>query len=318
MKSDNLYIGIDLGGTAVKIGLVSEQGELINHQQIVTRREMSYLTVISDIIETSQSIVQQIDFDWGKIKGIGMGIPGLIDLENGVVKFAPNLNWVDVPIKEIFEEKLNIPFKIDNDANLAALGESWTGAGKGHKHIVMATLGTGIGSGIIIDGKILHGKSGMAAELGHIPISNEKIQCGCGSFDCLETVSSATGIKRKGEEVVRSRKISLLTERFADNLDKLSAKDVIDAAKDGDKEALNIINNAGKLLGRGLAVAADLLDPEIIIIGGGLSLAGDIIFNPIRKEFYKTGLDNIVKNINIVPAILGNKAGMTGGAALFT
>ncbi|GBF10634.1 ROK family glucokinase [Tepidibacillus sp. HK-1] len=317
MSKQTILIGIDLGGTSIKMGLVSTEGELLSHQEISTRTKEGVNAIIEDMVQYAKTLVQDQGFALDQVQGIGIGIPGLLDMEQGIVRLAPNLGWKDVAIKKQLEEKLNIPVKIENDANIAALGEAWVGAGKGYKHIVMATIGTGIGGGIIIDGKILHGKKGMAAELGHIPISDEGIQCGCGNYGCLETVSSATGMIRKAKEVVTQGRPSLLTEQYVDKMDEITAKSVIDAAKLGDHEAMQIVNRAGSLLGKALATVANLLDPEIMIIGGGVSRAGDILFNPIKQAFHEHGLKNIIDSIEIVPAQLGNDAGMIGAASLF-
>ncbi|WP_339060404.1 ROK family glucokinase [Tepidibacillus marianensis] len=312
-----IYVGIDLGGTSIKMGLISDKGELLTQLEIPTRTKEGYQTIIEDIVQHSKQLVSKAGFEWGTVKGMGIGIPGLLDIESGIVCMAPNLHWADIPIKRILEEKLQVPVQIENDGNIAAIGEAWMGAGKGYKYVVMATIGTGIGAGIIIDGQILHGKNGMAAELGHIPISNRGIQCGCGNFGCLETVSSATGMIRMAKEIVEQRKESMLTREYKSQLDQLTAKSIFDAAKENDREAIEIIQVAAHLLGKALATVANLFDPEIIIIGGGVSKTGDILFQPIREAFHEHGLNDIVENIAVVPATLGNTAGIIGAAALF-
>ncbi|MFV9510614.1 ROK family glucokinase [Tepidibacillus sp. LV47] len=317
MEKKEIYVGVDLGGTTIKMGLISKIGELIFETEIPTRTKDGYQAIIDDIVQNVRKIASDFGLTWEQVKGMGMGIPGLLDIDAGIVRMAPNLKWKDLSIKQILENELLIPVKIENDANVAAIGEAWVGAGKGFKHVIMATIGTGIGGGIIVDGKILHGKNGMAAELGHIPISDKGIVCGCGNVGCLETVSSATGIIRMAKEVVAKEKDSILTERYKGKLDEITAKSVLDAAKEKDKEAMAIVKEAAYLLGKALATVANLFDPEIIIIGGGVSKAGNILFEPIREAFYQHGLKNIVKNVQIVPATLGNTAGIIGAAALF-
>lgn len=311
------FIGIDLGGTSIKLGLVSLIGELIDSREIPTRKTFGFQTIIKDIVKHAKFLVLDANIPWNEVQGMGLGLPGLLHLEKGIVRLAPNLNWQNVPIKWFLEEQLHIPIKIENDGNVAALGEAWMGAGKSYRHMIMATIGTGIGAGIMIDGEILHGKQGMAAELGHLPISEEGLLCGCGNYGCLETVSSATGIINKGKEVILQQKESLLTEQYADDIEQLSAKNVFDAAKSGDKEALQIVNRAGRLLGKGLAITANLFDPEIIIIGGGVSQAGEILFEPIKEGFRQNSLKQIADSVEITPATLGNTAGMIGAASLF-
>jgi len=312
-----IYVGIDLGGTTIKIGLISGEGELLIQNEIPTRTEEGYQIIIEDIVLHSKQMVSKAGFEWEIVNGMGIGIPGLLDIENGIVRMAPNISWNNVPIKQILEEKLQIPVQIENDGNIAAIGEAWMGAGKGYKHVVMATIGTGIGAGILIDGKILHGKNGMAAELGHIPISNHGIQCGCGNIGCLETVSSATGMIRMAKEVVNQGKDSILTKEYKNQLNQLTAKSIFDAAKDHDREAMGIVQVAAHLLGKALATVANLFDPELIIIGGGVSKAGEILFLPIRDAFQEHGLKDIVTNVEVVPATLGNTAGIIGAAALY-
>lgn len=241
------------------------------------------------------------------------GIAGFLDLSQGLVVRAVNLDWTDVPIRAILEEKTGKPVKIDNDANVAALGEWWSGAGKGMKNTVCYTLGTGVGGGIIIDGKIVHGYSGMAGELGHMSVvpDLEAIRCNCGQIGCLETVSSATGITRMGKDAVeRGDKTELAF------LNEITAKDVFEAAKLGDEVANRIVNRAAYYLGKSMALVAVVVNPQRFIVGGGVSKAGDILFKPIRENFAKLTPEYAHTGVDIVPAQLGNDAGVVGAAGL--
>ncbi|MNP20221.1 Glucokinase [compost metagenome] len=245
---------------------------------------------------------------------MGAGVAGFTNVREGIILLAPNVGLKDFPIRKVLEDRLGKPIKIDNDANVAALGEAWSGAGKGIDNCVCFTLGTGVGGGIIIDGKIYQGFSGMAGELGHISVvpDLEAIQCGCGKIGCLETVSSATGIIRMANDAVsRGERTSLSL------VENITAKDVFDSAKAGDEVATRIVNRAAFYLGKALAAVAVVLNPELYIVGGGVSKAGDFLFNEIRSVFAKLTPEPVQQGLKIVPAILGNDAGMVGAAGLF-
>jgi glucokinase len=252
-------------------------------------------------------------YEWEQVAGIGAGIAGFMDIPEGFVKLSPNLGWRNVPVKKTLEAKLVKPVSIDNDANVAALGEAWSGAGAGIPNVVCYTLGTGVGGGIIINGKIYQGSTGMAGELGHMSIvpDLEAINCGCGQVGCLETVSSATGIIRMANDaVVRGDKTTLSL------IENITAKDVFDAAKSGDEASLRIVNRAAYYLGRSMAVLAVIVNPQRFVIGGGVSKAGDILFDPIREIFKKYTPEAAQEGVDIVPAKLGNDAGIVGAAGL--
>ncbi|GJM80687.1 hypothetical protein HMSSN139_31830 [Paenibacillus sp. HMSSN-139] len=239
---------------------------------------------------------------------------GFTNVREGIIILAPNVGLKDFPIREILEKRLGKPIKIDNDANVAALGEAWGGAGKGIENCVCYTLGTGVGGGIIINGKIYQGFSGMAGELGHMSVvpDLEAIGCGCGQMGCLETVSSATGIIRMAKDAVaRGDRTSL------SHVENIMAKDVFDAAKAGDEAAIRIVNRAAFYLGKSMAAVAVVLNPELFIVGGGVSKAGDILFNEVRSVFAKLTPEPVQRGMQIVPATLGNDAGMVGAAGLF-
>jgi glucokinase len=247
------------------------------------------------------------------VAGIGAGLAGFMDIPEGFVKFSPNLQWHNVPAKKMLEEFLGKTVKIDNDANVAALGEAWAGSGAGIPNVVCYTLGTGVGGGIIINGKIYQGSTGMAGELGHMSVvpDIEAIQCGCGQMGCLETVSSATGIVRMANEAVeRGEKTSLALH------EKIEAKHVFDAAKSGDEVSLRIVNRAAYYIGRSMAALAVIINPKRFIIGGGVSKAGEILFQPIRETFKKYTPETASEGVEIVAATLGNDAGIVGAAGL--
>jgi glucokinase len=311
--AEKIYVGVDLGGTSVKVGICNENGKLLHQAEGPTDSEGGAEAVADNIANYVRDIVAKSDYDWDQVAGIGAGIAGFLDIEEGIVKLSGNLGWHNVPIKKMLEEKLGKTVKIDNDANVAALGEAWGGAGAGISNLVCYTLGTGVGGGIIIDSKIYQGSTGVAGELGHISIVSdlEAIQCGCGQMGCLETVSSATGIIRMAKDAVeRGDKTSLSL------VETIQAKEVFDAAKLGDEVALRIVNRAAFYLGKSMATLAVVLNPQRFIVGGGVSKAGEILFEPVREIFKKYTPEPAQEGVDIVPATLGNDAGVIGAAGL--
>jgi glucokinase len=310
---DKVYVGVDLGGTAIKVGLCDEQGKLLQTYEGPTGTEHGSEVVLDNIAQYVRKLVQESPYEWEQVAGIGAGIAGFMDIPEGFIKLSPNLGWRNVPVKKILEEKLGKPVKIDNDANVAALGEAWSGAGAGVPNVVCYTLGTGVGGGIIINSRIIQGFNGSAGELGHITIvpDLEAIECGCGRKGCLETVSSATGIIRMAKEAVeRGEHTSLAL------VDNIMAKDVFDAAKTGDEVALRIINRAAMYIGKSMATVSVIVNPQRFIVGGGVSKAGDILFDAIRKYYYECAQESAKEGVDIVPAVLGNDAGVVGAAGL--
>ncbi|SDF23456.1 glucokinase [Paenibacillus sp. cl6col] len=312
--SEQIYVGVDLGGTAIKVGICDAEGKLLHTFEGPTEVAKGPDTVMDNIEKYVRLIVEQSPYDWSQVAGVGAGVAGFTNVKEGVIILAPNVGFKDVPIRSILEERLGKPVKIDNDANVAALGEVWSGAGKGIDHCVCYTLGTGVGGGVIINGRIVQGFSGLAGELGHMAVipDLEAIQCGCGKMGCLETVSSATGIIRMANDAVeRGDRTSLSL------VESITAKDVFDAAKAGDEVAVRIVSRAAYYLGKAMAAVAVTLNPERFIIGGGVSKAGEFLFEQIRETFMKLTPDPVTRGVSIVPAELGNDAGMIGAAGLF-
>lgn len=311
--SEKIYVGVDVGGTAIKVGICNADGQLLHTYEGPTEASKGTDTILQNIAKYAQQIVVESDYDWEQVDGVGVGIAGFLDIPNGIVKFAPNLKIENVNLKAYLEKELNKTVKVNNDANVAALGEAWGGAGRGIAHCVCYTLGTGVGGGIIIDGKIVEGYAGMAGELGHMSIvpDLEAIQCGCGKMGCLETVSSATGIIRMAKDAVERGDRTSLSQ-----VENIMAKDVLDAAKAGDEVATRIVNRAAYYLGKSMAMIAIVLNPQYFIIGGGVSKAGDFLFDQIREVFEKYTQDQAKENVKIVAATLGNDAGVVGAAGL--
>lgn len=311
--SESIYVGVDLGGTAIKVGICNENGQLLHTYEGPTETDKGVDVVIGNIEKYVRHIVEESPYEWDQLKGVGAGVAGFTNVRDGIIVLAPNIGFRDVPIRALLENRIGKPVKVDNDANVAALGEAWAGAGKGIENCVCYTLGTGVGGGIIINGRIYQGSSGMAGEIGHISVvpDLEAIQCGCGKMGCLETVSSATGIIRMAKDAVeRGDRTSLALE------DQIAAKEVFDAAKAGDEVALRIVNRAAFYLGKSMAAVAAVLNPELFIIGGGVSKAGDFLFEEMRRVYAKLAPEPLQKGVYIVPAVLGNDAGVVGAAGL--
>ena len=305
------HIGVDLGGTTVKLGLFSDTGDLLEKWEIPTRKEDNGKNILPDIVESIEAKRQE---KGGHIKGIGMGIPGPVT-DDGVVQGCANLGWGVFDIKKELASMTGVGnVKVGNDANVAALGEVWKGGGRGFDSMVMVTLGTGVGGGIIHHGKILNGSRGAAGEIGHMKIRpGAKEQCGCGGRGCLECYTSATGVARMARGGVIDTK-NTLEGSYLDGKD-ITAKDVFDGAKEGDAYCLEIVENFGQLLGLGLANIASVVDTEAFVIGGGVSRAGDIIIDAV-KDHYNNNVMQALRDKEFRLAELGNDAGIYGAVRL--
>ena len=302
--------GVDVGGTTVKLGCFDTEGTLLEKWEIHTRTENSGEAILPDVADSILDKMKEREIAREDVVGVGIGAPGPIDGE-GTVYNAVNLGWGTFSIKNRLQSLLNIPVEAGNDANVAALGEMWKGGGQGHKNLVAVTLGTGVGGGIIIDGRILTGTNGAGGEIGHIHIEdNETEVCGCKNKGCLEQYASATGITRlANRRLAKDDAPSMLRGG------EISAKTVFDAVKAGDKVAIEIAEQFGEYLGKGLAAVASVVDPQIFVIGGGVSKAGDILFKYIEPS-YKRCAFGPCKQTKFALAKLGNDAGIYGAAAL--
>lgn len=303
--------GIDVGGTTVKCGLFDVKGTVLDKWEIPTRTEENGANILPDVAETIQAKIAEKGLDKEKIAGVGIGVPGPID-ENGNVLVAVNLHWGFVPIEEKMSALLGLPVKAGNDANVAALGEAWVGGAAGYKNVLMVTLGTGVGGGIIINGKIVTGTHGAGGEIGHVHVEDNMTEpCNCGNKGCLEQVTSATGITRLAREKLAS------TDRpsIMRNAESLSAKVVFDAVKEDDELAKEVAEQFGKYLGTALAGFAGVVDPEIFVIGGGVSKAGPILLDYVKKYYVRYAFSGC-KETAFALATLGNDAGIYGAAKL--
>lgn len=302
--------GVDIGGTTVKLGLFDVEGNLLDKWEIPTRTEESGSSILPDIAKDVQRKMEEKHLAKENIVGVGVGAPGPIDSQ-GVVHRAVNLGWGVFSIKDILEEILQVPVMAGNDANVAALGEMWKGGGQGSNDLIVVTLGTGVGGGIIVDGKILTGAVGAGGEIGHIHVEdNESEKCGCGNTGCLEQYASATGVTR-----LANRKLKESEKESALRGGEVSAKTVFDAAKSGDALAVEVAEEFGKYLGNCLAAIAGVVNPEAIVLGGGVSKAGEILINYIRP-YYEKNVFHGSRNVKFSLATLGNDAGIYGAAKL--
>ena len=302
--------GIDVGGTTVKMGLFRTDGELLEKWEIPSHTENEGAAILPDIAKAALGKLEERGIDKKDVAGIGIGVPGPIDA-NGVVPHTANLGWGYKEVTKELTELTGLPSKGGNDANVAALGEMWKGAAAGHKSGVMVTLGTGVGGGVIINGKIITGAHGAGGEIGHLCMNYEETEkCGCGTTGCLEQYASATGIVKLAEKRLKQDHVdSVLREK------SVSAKAVFDALKAGDAVAAEIVEECGRYLGHGLANLAVVTDPSVIVIGGGVSNAGDILLDYVKKYFQeKAFFAN--KNTEFILATLGNSAGICGAAKL--
>ncbi len=301
--------GVDIGGTTVKLGLFTVAGELLEKWEITTRTDEGGKYILGDIAETLQNKMAERKLSKEQVAGIGMGVPGPVK-EDGTVLRCVNLGWGIFNVSDELNKIIGLPVKVGNDANMAALGEMWQGGGKGYKNIVMVTLGTGVGGGIILNGKMLFGVNGAGGEIGHIQVNDTETEvCGCGRKGCLEQYTSATGIVRMANQALNN------TDRPSSlrNVQYVSAKEIFDAAKNGDDLAIELVENHGKCLGKALAQIACVVDPEIFVIGGGVSRAGNIITDTTAKYFQEYCF-HACKKTQFTLATLGNDAGIYGGA----
>ena len=302
--------GVDIGGTTVKLGLFTTDGEIVDKWEIKTRTENQGEAVLPDIAEALNAKLAEKKIGRDEVEGIGVGVPAPVDAE-GVVQNTANLGWGYKEVKREMEELSGMRAEIGNDANVAALGEMWLGAGKGRKNIVMVTLGTGVGGGIIIDGKPLVGAHGAGGEIGHLCVNYEETDhCGCGNTGCLEQYASATGITRLANiRLAKDDTSSVLRGQ------EVSAKTVFDAVKAEDAVAKEIAEEFGKYLGHAMANLAAVVDPSAIVIGGGVSKAGEVLIEYVEKNFKERAFF-ANKDTEFVLATLGNDAGICGAAKL--
>jgi glucokinase len=307
----SICFGIDIGGTSVKLGLFTQEGELLDNWEIPTRKENKGSFILQDVAASVEGKIKEKSLNKEDIVGIGIGVPGPVT-EDGTVVQCVNLGWGTFNVANEMKALTGLETKVGNDANVAALGEMWQGGGKGYKNLIMVTLGTGVGGGVILDGNILTGSNGAAGEIGHITVSYDETEsCNCTKHGCLEQFASATGIVKEAKRILeKSEEASTLR-----NVPALSAKAIFDAAKEGDALALRSVDQLGRYLGIALSHVSAVVDPQAFVIGGGVSKAGDMLTEVIRKH-YEQNVMLALKGKEFKLALLGNDAGIYGSAKL--
>ncbi|PLS03266.1 ROK family glucokinase [Neobacillus cucumis] len=309
-------VGVDIGGTTIKLAFISLQGDIIYSWEINTDISNKGKHIPESIARSIDQKLEELNQTKNQLVAIGVGAPGPVNEEDGSVEVAVNLGWERFQLQTILERETTLPVVVDNDANIAAIGEMWKGAGKGAKNLICVTLGTGVGGGIIVNGEVVHGVNGAGGEIGHITlVPRDGSPCNCGKSGCLETVASATGVVRLAmEELASTNETSILRDYYDGQL--LSAKRVFDAATEGDDLANRVIGEVAYRLGLALANLANGLNPEKIVIGGGVSKAGVTLLRPLKEEFIQFAFPRVAHGVKIVIATLGNNAGVIGGAWL--
>jgi glucokinase len=318
MMSGQWIVGVDLGGTTTKLAFINRNGEIVHKWEIPTDNSNEGQNITFNIANAIDQKLTELNEDKSKLAGVGMGAPGPVDYDTGVILNVVNLGWKDnFPLQASLESLTGLPAVIENDANCAALGEMWNGAGKGAKDLVCVTLGTGVGGGVIANGNIVQGINGAAGEIGHITsIPFGGSPCNCGKSGCLETIASATGIVRLAViELSKAEAKGELTDLFTSN-GRVTAKDVFDCARNGDDLAKKILDEVAFHLGFALANIANTLNPEKIVLGGGVSRAGDILVNAVKVNFSLFAFSSVRESTNLTLATLGNDAGVIGAAWL--
>lgn len=308
----NYYVGVDIGGTGIKVGLVDEKGEILTEKKCKTRRGAQ--VVICDIVGLIRSVCSESP---KPPVAVGIGCPGLINSKNGEVVYSNNLDWHNVPIKDLIQKEIGMPVFITNDANAAALGECFCGAGKKYDSMIMITLGTGVGSGIVVGGKLFEGNLGAGVELGHEVICVGGEKCTCGRRGCFEAYSSATALIRFAKRAMQKDKSSLLWQKCGGNEEMVDGIVIFDAVRAGDKTANKVLKKYIYYLSEGLANITNAFHPQALVLGGGICAAGDVFLKPLKKRVDKYtygGAD--FAPVDLIIAELGNKAGICGAAKL--
>lgn len=304
-------IGVDLGGTKISTALSTTDGKIISNEVVATNAGEGEEAVLGRIISTIEKVLVNGNVTIEDVKGIGIGSPGPLNAEEGVIISTPNLPFKNYNVVQPIKDKFNVPVYLDNDANVAAIGEFMFGAGRGKNNIVYFTVSTGVGGGAILNGNIYRGNTCNALEIGHITVNPNGPRCNCGNIGCLEAMSSGTAIGKRGRDAVVTN-----VETSLKKYDEVTSYEVFKEAEAGDIVAKDIIEEALTYLGIGIANAIAIFDPEMIIIGGGVSKAGDIVFNKVREVVNKRCFKSMAESCEVVPAGLGTDAGVVGAVAL--
>jgi glucokinase len=313
-------LGIDIGGTNLVVGSVAEDGSALHALGTEpTGAEAGERDVLDRLIALAQRTIAQTkrEVPDAEIIGVGVGAPGPLDTKSGIVLLTPNLGWVNLPLRAIIHDRLKLPASLDNDANCAVLGEWWRGAARGSRNAIGITIGTGIGGGIILDGRLYHGSSDCAGEIGHTTIDSEGRRCKCGNYGCLEAYASGPNIALRACEEINAGAESRLSKYVDGDLTRITAQTVYQAAHDGDELAMDVVNDTAKFLGIGIANLLNIFNPEVVVVCGGVTLAGEHLFAPLRREVTRRAFKPAVSVCRIVPCELTGTAGVYGAAKAF-
>lgn len=316
--NDDYVVGVDMGGTKILAAVINAKGKIVQQAKRATKPKKGADEVIKRIARCIREAIDGAELKLSQIRAIGIGSPGPLDPETGIIIFAPNLGWSNVPLKAELEANLSIPTFVDNDVNVGTLGEHAFGAGGGVKNLVGIFVGTGIGGGIILDGKLFHGVNKTAGEVGHMIVEANGPRCGCGNFGCLEAVASRTAITRDLQEaILKKGKKSKLTKLNGGKLNLIRSQAIAKAVKRGDKPTIKVMQRAGIYLGISVASIVHFLNPEMVVLGGGVIEAmGDSLLDPIRQAAAKYALPTTMDGVQIVEATLGDNAGVIGASVL--
>jgi glucokinase len=320
--SDRYIIGVDLGGTNIVVGAMSADGsrEYAMHE-MPTRAALGADAVVERIVQLIERVAAETMAATGASRdaflGVGIGSPGPLDREKGLVIVTPNLGWRDFPLRDRVSEAVGMPATLDNDANCATLGEWWLGAAKGGRNVIGLTIGTGIGGGLILDGRLYHGASDAAGEIGHATIDSTGRRCGCGNYGCLEAYASGPAIAERAREALAGGEPSAMPAMVGGDLSRLTAALVYQSAKDGDRLAQEVVRETARLLGAGVANLLNIFNPDVVVLAGGVTQAGDALFEPMRAEVRRRAFKPAVDACRIVPGALQGKAGVVGAIATF-
>jgi glucokinase len=312
-------LGIDIGGTNLVVGSVPADGSsLLALGSEPTQPELGATSVLDRLVGLAERTIAQTKHKvpGAEILGVGIGAPGPLDTKSGIVLLTPNLGWVNMPLRQIIHDRLGLPAALDNDANCAVLGEWWVGAARGARHAIGITIGTGVGGGLVLEGRLYHGASDVAGEIGHTTIDTEGRRCTCGNYGCLEAYASGPNIAMRAIEAVEAGAASTLSALVAAN-QPITAQTVYEAAQQGDELALEVVNDTAKFLGAGIANLLNVFNPQVVVVCGGVTLAGDHLFVPLRREVARRAFKPAVQACRIVPGELINTAGVYGAARVF-
>jgi len=313
-------LGVDIGGTNLVVGSVAEDGStVLAAASEPTHAEAGATDVVDRLVELAERaiVATRREAPGAEILGVGVGAPGPLDTKRGIVLLTPNLGWVNMPLREIIHDRLGLPAALDNDANCAVLGEWWVGAARGARHAIGITIGTGIGGGLVLDGRLYHGASDVAGEIGHTTIDTEGRRCKCGNYGCLEAYASGPNIAIRAIEEIEAGAVSRLPSYVGGDLKQITAQTVYLAAQEGDELALEVVNDTAKFLGVGIGNLLNVFNPEVVVVCGGVTLAGDHLFVPLRREVSRRAFKPAVAACRIVPGELVGTAGVYGAAKAF-